>query len=231
MQAKQRQRESQWCTDNFLNYRALAQARDICHQLLTVFYTHAGGLRSGNQATTAATAAVETTGTSVSSSTSGSDEDKQHHAELLRKSFLAGFFAHTATRQADGSYLTGAERQVVHIHPASTLHRKQPEHVFYNELVMTSKQYMRDVSVYDPRWLPEVAPRLARPVVSVDALRPSGAASAAVVASHPRPALKPMGATASGSMPRGTHGAAAPRLGVVTTVDRTGARPLVPRQP
>ncbi|KAL4290696.1 hypothetical protein GQ457_14G011790 [Hibiscus cannabinus] len=35
----------------------------------------------------------------------------------------------------------------------------QPDWVIYHELVMTTKEYMRDVTVVDPKWLVELAPR------------------------------------------------------------------------
>jgi hypothetical protein len=148
---KQRERERLWCEDQFLNYRSLSQARDIRHQLLQMYESHTprGTLISEK----------EVAGASDSLTT-------QDHAECIRKSFLAGFFMHTAQRQPDGSYQTLADRQTVYVHPASTLHRKLPEHVFYNELVVTTKQYIRDVTVFDMRWLPDVAPRTFRPVVA-----------------------------------------------------------------
>ena len=37
--------------------------------------------------------------------------------------------------------------------------RRVPEAVLYNELVMTTKQYMREVTVIDLNWLSELVPR------------------------------------------------------------------------
>ena len=31
-------------------------------------------------------------------------------------------------------------------------------HIIFHEVLVTSKQYMRDVSAIDPAWLPELAP-------------------------------------------------------------------------
>ncbi len=36
---------------------------------------------------------------------------------------------------------------------------RKPECVIYNEHVMTARQYMRDLTVIDVNWLPELAPR------------------------------------------------------------------------
>lgn len=60
-------------------------------------------------------------------------------------------------------YRTVRGRQPVHIHPSSVLFsmvnsRKLPEFVVYAELLITSKQYMRNVSVIDGAWLPELFP-------------------------------------------------------------------------
>jgi ATP-dependent RNA helicase DHX8/PRP22 len=47
----------------------------------------------------------------------------------------------------------------VFIHPSSALFDKNPEWVIYHELVMTSKEYMREVLSIDPKWLLEAAPK------------------------------------------------------------------------
>ena len=49
-------------------------------------------------------------------------------------------------------------RTVVYIHPSSALFNHQPEWVIYNELVTTTKEYMRDLTQIDPKWLVEFAP-------------------------------------------------------------------------
>ncbi|EHA97587.1 ATP-dependent RNA helicase DHX8 [Heterocephalus glaber] len=47
---------------------------------------------------------------------------------------------------------------VVYIHPSGTLFNRQPEWVVYHELVLTTKECMREVTTVDPRWLVEFAP-------------------------------------------------------------------------
>ncbi|KAL0315774.1 UNVERIFIED_CONTAM: putative pre-splicing factor ATP-dependent RNA helicase DEAH5 [Sesamum radiatum] len=56
-------------------------------------------------------------------------------------------------------YRTLVENQPVYIHPSSALFQRQPDWVIYHELVMTTKEYMREVTVVDPKWLVELAPR------------------------------------------------------------------------
>ena len=54
------------------------------------------------------------------------------------------------------------EGQQVYIHPSSALFNKGPEWVIYHELVMTSREYMREVTAVEAKWLAEVAPTFFR---------------------------------------------------------------------
>lgn len=51
------------------------------------------------------------------------------------------------------------KQQPVFIHPSSALFHNQPEWVIYHQLVLTSKEYMREAMAIDPKWLPDIAPR------------------------------------------------------------------------
>ena len=42
-------------------------------------------------------------------------------------------------------YKTLVEQQPVYIHPSSSLFQRQPDWVIYHELVLTTKEYMREV--------------------------------------------------------------------------------------
>lgn len=77
----------------------------------------------------------------------------------IRKAICAGFFFHAARKDPQEGYRTLVENQPVYIHPSSALFQRQPDWVIYNELVMTTKEYMREVTVVDPKWLVELAPR------------------------------------------------------------------------
>ncbi len=89
-----------------------------------------------------------------SSSTSVSSSSK---VENILKSILSGFFQNVALIQPDGgSYKSLVNHQVVHIHPSSVLFgRKQPV-VMFNELVHTSRKYMRGVCAVQADWLSDV---------------------------------------------------------------------------
>ena len=118
-----------WCSDNFLNARALQKASDVHHQLAE----HAAAL-----------------GLPVRSC--GEDQDP------LRRALVAGLFPHAAKRQLDGSYRVVATGQVVHLHPSSVLHGRRPECVVFDELVRTARQYARGITAVEAAWLPELAP-------------------------------------------------------------------------
>lgn len=77
----------------------------------------------------------------------------------IRKAITAGFFFHAARKDPQEGYRTLVENQPVYIHPSSALFQRQPDWVIYHELVMTTKEYMREVTVIDPKWLVELAPR------------------------------------------------------------------------
>lgn len=58
-----------------------------------------------------------------------------------------------------GSYRTLRDDRELYIHPDSVLYgEKPPKWVVFNELVQTSKYYMRDVTAVESSWLVELAP-------------------------------------------------------------------------
>ena len=77
----------------------------------------------------------------------------------IRKAITSGFFFHAARKDPQGGYRTIVDNQPVYMHPASALFQRQPDWVIYHELVMTTKEYIREVTVIDPKWLVELSPR------------------------------------------------------------------------
>jgi ATP-dependent RNA helicase DHX8/PRP22 len=77
---------------------------------------------------------------------------------VIRKALVAGLFPHAAKRQQNGSYKVISTGLEVKIHPSSVLHGKAPDCIIFNEVVKTSRQYVRGVTVIEVSWLPEIAP-------------------------------------------------------------------------
>ncbi|KAL8139986.1 hypothetical protein V2J09_006007 [Rumex salicifolius] len=120
-----------WCYENYIQVRSMKRARDIRDQL--------EGL-------------LERVEIELTSSL--------NDMEAIRKSITAGFFPHTAKLQKNGSYRTVKHPQIVYMHPSSGLAQMQPQPrwLIYHELVMTTKEYMRQVTELKPEWLVEIAP-------------------------------------------------------------------------
>jgi len=117
-----------WCFENFIQYKSMVRAHDVRDQLV--------GL-------------CERTEIPMVSNTD---------SEVIRKAVAAGFFYHTAKLNKGGAYRTTKNHQSVLIHPSSCLHKEPPRWVIYNELVFTTKEFMRQVIEIKPEWLTEVAP-------------------------------------------------------------------------
>ncbi|KAJ4770243.1 hypothetical protein LUZ62_054500 [Rhynchospora pubera] len=119
-----------WCFENFVQSRSLRRAQDVRKQLLTIMDRYKLDVLSAGRNFT-----------------------------KIRKAITAGFFFHAARKDPQEGYRTLVENQPVYIHPSSALFQRQPDWVIYHELVMTTKEYMREVTVIDPKWLVELAPR------------------------------------------------------------------------
>ncbi|XP_028326650.1 pre-mRNA-splicing factor ATP-dependent RNA helicase DHX16 [Gouania willdenowi] len=119
---------TQWCYENFIQFRSMRRARDVRDQL--------EGL-------------MERIEVEVVSS--------QGDNTPIRKAVTAGYFYHTA-RLSKGGYKTVKNQQTVYVHPNSSLFEELPRWLIYHELVFTTKEFMRQVIEIDSAWLLEVAP-------------------------------------------------------------------------
>ncbi|KAL6185352.1 hypothetical protein ACLB2K_041486 [Fragaria x ananassa] len=119
-----------WCFENFVQSRSLRRAQDVRKQLLSIMDKYKLDVVSAGKNFT-----------------------------QIRKAITAGFFFHGARKDPQEGYRTLVENQPVYIHPSSGLFQRQPDWIIYHELVMTTKEYMREVTVVDPKWLVELAPR------------------------------------------------------------------------
>lgn len=119
----------QWCYENFIQHRTLGRVRDVRDQLI--------GL-------------MDRVELKLTSNPNPADTTP------IRKAIAAGYFYNGARLNKSGdSYRTIKQNQTVHIHPSSSLLEKKPRWVLYYELVLTSKEYMRQVLEIQPEWLME----------------------------------------------------------------------------
>ena len=85
--------------------------------------------------------------------------DDYDDPEAILKSLVTGFFANVAQRRLDGSYRNvRSPHTELFIHPTSVLSGIKPKWVLYNEVVVTGKNYMREVSAIEYEWALELAP-------------------------------------------------------------------------
>ncbi|GAA5877964.1 hypothetical protein JCM3774_004768 [Rhodotorula dairenensis] len=85
----------------------------------------------------------------------------------IQKAICAGYFQNTGRLNRSGdAYRTIKTNQTVHIHPSSSMfqHQPPPKLILWFELVMTSREYARQVMEIKPEWLLEVAPHYFKPV-------------------------------------------------------------------
>ncbi|KPJ00144.1 ATP-dependent RNA helicase DHX8 [Papilio xuthus] len=118
-----------WCYENFVQIRTLKRAQDVRKQLLGIMDRHKLDVVSAGKNTV-----------------------------RIQKTICSGFFRNAAKKDPQEGYRTLVDSQVVYIHPSSALFNRQPEWVIYHELVQTTKEYMREVTTIDPKWLVEFAP-------------------------------------------------------------------------
>jgi len=126
---------SSWCHDNLINYKSLVRAVEIRRQLASYarkFKIQAPALNS--------------------------TKSNAGDTEAIRKAIVSGFFANAARLQANGSYSTVRDRQTLYLHPSSVVFKHPPDWVVFHEVMLTTKEYMRDVTAIDPFWLSEIAP-------------------------------------------------------------------------
>lgn len=117
-----------WCYENFVQIRSLKRAQDVRKQLLGIMDRHKLDIISCGKSTA-----------------------------RIQKAICSGFFRNAAKKDPQEGYRTLVDGQVVYIHPSSALFNRQPEWVVYHDLVMTTKEYMREVTTIDPKWLVEFA--------------------------------------------------------------------------
>ncbi|KAF9978885.1 putative ATP-dependent RNA helicase dhr2 [Actinomortierella ambigua] len=120
-----------WCRENFINGRHMRHVLEVRKQLIE-FCQRAG-----------------------------MDPRKScgHDYEIVLKCFLAGFFQNAALLQPDSTYKAVVGGLTVNVHPSSAMFGKKRAAIMYNELVFTTKHYIRGVSAIEASWLAQAAPK------------------------------------------------------------------------
>ncbi|ODO07174.1 pre-mRNA-splicing factor ATP-dependent RNA helicase DHX16 [Cryptococcus wingfieldii CBS 7118] len=121
----------QWCYENFIQFKSLSRVRDIRDQLA--------------QLCDRVEVVIESTPNDV---------------VPVQKAITAGYFYNTARIDRGGGYRTTKNNHSVYVHPSSCLVGMQPppRFILYYELVLTSKEYMRQCMPIEGSWLSELAP-------------------------------------------------------------------------
>jgi pre-mRNA-splicing factor ATP-dependent RNA helicase DHX15/PRP43 len=126
--------KKQWCWDNFISERSMISATNVRNQLLGIMKRLDVHI--------------------ISSDVKG---DGSFASMDIRKALTAGMFMQVAYRQRSGEYLTVKDNQHVYIHPSSVVNNR-PEWVIFEEFALTTKNYIRTVTVTSVDWLVELAP-------------------------------------------------------------------------
>ncbi|KAI3389522.1 hypothetical protein SNEBB_005771 [Seison nebaliae] len=122
-----------WCYENFIQLRSMKRAQDIRKQMLGIMDRHKLEVSSCGRKT-----------------------------NRIQQAICSGFFRSSCKRDPQEGYRTMVDSQTVYIHPSSSLYQRQPEWLIYHELVLTSKEYMRNICAIDPKWLIQFAPKFFR---------------------------------------------------------------------
>lgn len=120
----------QWCYENFIQPKAMKRVADVRDQLTTIMKRYKSPIVSCGRDT-----------------------------QAVRKALCSGFFRNAARKDATEGYKTLVEGNTVYMHPSSALFRAPAEHVIYNSVVETQKEYMHILTAIEPKWLVEAAPR------------------------------------------------------------------------
>nr|XP_026691480.1 probable ATP-dependent RNA helicase DHX35 [Ciona intestinalis] len=120
-----------WCEKYYLNYKALKRAVKIRENLCKYMNRFKVAVQPA-----------------------------QSDISKIQRCIVSGFFANAARLHHDGSYRGLHNDVTLHIHPSSVLiaEKYPPKFLVFNEILETSKMFMRDVTLVEPDWLHELAP-------------------------------------------------------------------------
>ncbi|CAA9988899.1 pre-mRNA-splicing factor ATP-dependent RNA helicase PRP16, putative [Plasmodium knowlesi strain H] len=120
-----------WCAKNFIQYKSLNKAKEVYSQLTDIIKT----LKMKNASC-------------------------NNKWECVRKTICSGYFHNAAKLKSISEYVNLRTNVSCHVHPSSSLYNigYTPDYVVYQEIVFTTKEFMRNVTTVDPEWLCELGP-------------------------------------------------------------------------
>ncbi len=122
---------STWARVHFLNHKKLVRIREVRAQMMDVLKLHNMKLSSCD-----------------------------YDWDTIRKAICSAYFSNSARYKGGDQYSNLRTGLVCHLHPSSALYGAgtTPDYVIYHELVLTSKEFMRCVTVVEGEWLAELGP-------------------------------------------------------------------------
>jgi ATP-dependent RNA helicase DDX35 len=137
-------KESKFCRDNHLNFKSMTRALSIRAQLKR--YLERFGINVDETLSNNANKQPLAVGS----------PDK---GEQIRRCLTAGFFAHAAKMQPDGTFRNVAGGTILHAHPSSLMFNRKADWVIFHEVMETgNKIFIRDITKIEKGWLLEYAP-------------------------------------------------------------------------
>jgi pre-mRNA-splicing factor ATP-dependent RNA helicase DHX38/PRP16 len=125
--------KAEWCSEHFIQAKAMRKVREVRTQLADIAKQQGFKLES-----------------------CGSDWDR------VRRAICAAYLHNVARLKSVSEYVNLRSGMPCHLHPTSALYGLgyTPDHVVYHELIYTTKEYMQCVTAIDPLWLVDAAPAL-----------------------------------------------------------------------
>lgn len=134
-------KEAKFCHDNNLNYKSMTRAVSIRAQLkrylerFNINVDESLGVNHQQQ------------------------QDTTRRAEQIRRCLTAGYFAHAARMQPDGTFRNVEGGTVLHAHPTSLMFNRKADWVIFHDVMETAgKTFIRDITKIEKGWLLEYAP-------------------------------------------------------------------------
>lgn len=158
----------QWCTEHWIDYRALRRAAQIRQRITKLF-------KRDGMGRPALLNALADSATCPGRRIVSCGDD----ASAVMKSIATGFFMNCAFLQNDGTYttlyvnelgeysatdltchrITAGSKVQLRVHPLSVLAGQSPQWVLYYDCIDTDGLFMRDITRVNPALLKEIAPK------------------------------------------------------------------------